>query len=200
MPLLNIKKYLRGQSSGLSYYAMKAARLPANEFMRLQSLRSLNILDTCPDERFDCITRFISNALRVPIVGVTFIDSNRIWFKSVVGLNISQMPRGIGICSHAIYEVESRNLNDRIYEVPDTQADDRFFDAPYVTDYPWIRTYMGFVLQSEFGENLGTSYVVDNQPREFTDKDRDTLITLGVMIENLMLGRHYATGIEDRIR
>jgi hypothetical protein len=47
---------------------------------------------------------------------------------------------------------------------------------------------MRFVLQPEVGENLGTLYVVNHQLREFTDKDRKTLTTSGVTVENLMLG------------
>ena len=179
---------------------MKIAGIPANEFIRLQTVRSLNILDTEADERYDCITRFISSALRVPIAGVALIDSNRVWLKSVIGLNVSQMPRETNICSHAIFDIESKSLNDRVYKIDDVLADDRFFDALYVTSYPWMRAYMSFVLQSEGGENLGTLYVIDTQARKFTDEDEDALVTSGVMIENLMLGRHYSTGIEDRLK
>ena len=65
---------------------MKIPAMPPNEPDRLQALRSLKILDTAPEERFDRITRIAQRAFRVPIALVSLIDSERQWFKSRQGL------------------------------------------------------------------------------------------------------------------
>jgi hypothetical protein len=57
-----------------------------NERLRLDALRSLNILDTESEERFDRITRVTQNLFNVPIVSVSFIDTAREWYKSRFGL------------------------------------------------------------------------------------------------------------------
>lgn len=58
--------------------------IPRNEAARLASLRSLNILDTPAEERFDRITRLAQHLLDVPIVLVSLVDAERQWFKSLV--------------------------------------------------------------------------------------------------------------------
>ena len=42
---------------------MRIPAMPPNEPDRLQALRSLKILDTAPEERFDCITRIAQRSL-----------------------------------------------------------------------------------------------------------------------------------------
>ncbi|MFT5032777.1 MAG: hypothetical protein ACI9OO_000708 [Bacteroidia bacterium] len=36
---------------------MKPPQIPANDARRVDALKALNILDTPPEERFDCLTR-----------------------------------------------------------------------------------------------------------------------------------------------
>ena len=55
----------------------RALKHAAEESDRLMALRSLNILDTPPDERFDRITRLATQLLDVPIAYVSFVDENR---------------------------------------------------------------------------------------------------------------------------
>src|SRR5579859_2538889 len=53
---------------------MGKASLPENEAQRLEALRSLKILDTPPEERFDRITRLAMHLFDVPIVLVALIN------------------------------------------------------------------------------------------------------------------------------
>ena len=84
--------------------------LPPDEQRRLATLRSLHILDTPPEERFDRITRTAQRLFNVPIALVSLIDSNRQWFKSCQGLSVSETPRGISFCGHAIAFDETCSL------------------------------------------------------------------------------------------
>ena len=55
--------------------AYTPAPIPADEEERLKALKSLNILDTMPEERFDRITKLATVLFNVPISTVTIVDS-----------------------------------------------------------------------------------------------------------------------------
>ena len=168
---------------------MQLAPIPQNEFIRSQALRALNILDTTPDIRLDLITHYASHEFNCPIALITLIDTNRQWFKSSYGVNNSEIPRNISICAHAIYEVTSNDPDKRIYEVNNTVRDLRFADNPLVIEAPKIRSYISYVIQSSSGENIGTLCLVDDNPRIFSQQEKQLLISLGEMAQDLI--NHY---------
>ena len=80
---------------------MKKPDLAKDEHIRVETLRSLDILDTSPEERFDRITRMAKRLFDVPIALVSLIDENRQWFKSNMGLGVKETSRDISFCGHA---------------------------------------------------------------------------------------------------
>ena len=56
---------------------MKIAEKPKNETERLKKLRSLQILDTDTEERFERITRLVCHTLDVPICAISLVDQDR---------------------------------------------------------------------------------------------------------------------------
>lgn len=137
---------------------MKTPNYPHNETERLEFLKSLNILDSLPEQSFDTITSLASDICKTPIATISLVDDSRQWFKSKVGLNASETPRDISFCGHAI-------LGQKIFEVPNALDDDRFCDNPLVTGEPNIRFYAGIPLISSNQYALGTLCVIDNKPR-----------------------------------
>src|SRR4051812_22533156 len=115
---------------------MLAAPKPENESARVATLRTLRILDTPPEERFDRLTRLARYMFDIPIALVSLVDENRQWFKSCAGLEARETTRDVSFCAHAI-------LNDDILLIPDARADSRFHDNPLVTGEPRIRFYAG---------------------------------------------------------
>ena len=69
--------------------------LPKDEQARLKELRSLDLLDTASEERFDRLTRIASRLFDVPIALVTLVDEERQWFKSSVDLDAPETSREI---------------------------------------------------------------------------------------------------------
>ena len=63
---------------------MKIPCIPPDEDAHLKTLRSLNVLDTPAEERFDRLTRLAKRMFNVPIALVSLVDVNRQWFKSCV--------------------------------------------------------------------------------------------------------------------
>ena len=104
---------------------MKAPDIPIDETARLQTLRSLHILNTPAEERFDRLTRMARRVFGVPIALVSLVDENRQWFKSCVGLPVRQTSRDVSFCGHAI-------LGDDVFVIPNALEDERFADNPLV--------------------------------------------------------------------
>jgi diguanylate cyclase (GGDEF)-like protein len=161
-------------------------KIPKNEVERLHALRSLQILDSSNEERFDRVTRMAKRMFGVSISLVTLIDENRQWFKSVQGINVSETPREISFCAHAINQ-------EGLFIIPNTIEDERFFDNPLVTDQPNIRFYAGYPLKLRQGVNIGTLCLIDHKPREMNDEDQQLLKDLGEMIEQEIKSIQLAT-------
>src|SRR5690349_8667055 len=106
------------------------------EAARLEALFSYDILDTPAEEAFDDIAAFASSLCGTPFGLITLIDESRQWFKASSGLQISETPRDLAFCAHAI-------LQEELLVVPDTREDPRFAGNPFVTGPPHIRFYAG---------------------------------------------------------
>jgi diguanylate cyclase (GGDEF)-like protein/PAS domain S-box-containing protein len=156
---------------------MQAPPIPSNETQRLATLRALQILDTPPEERFDRITRLAKLLFDVPITGVSLVDENRQWFKSVQGLRVCETSRDISFCAHAM-------LSHELFIIPDTLDDARFADNPVVTGEPHICFYAGYPLRALNGSALGSFCMLDCQPRILSPADQQVLRDLGAWAEN----------------
>ncbi len=166
---------------------MRDAPIPGNEEQRLQAVHELQILDTPAEEAFDRVTRLAAHLLDVPIALVSILDSERQWFKSMIGLPVRETPRRISFCGHAIE-------HDGVFVVPDARADPRFADNPLVCGEPNIAFYAGVTLHSPDGLPLGTLCVIDRKPRNPSEQDIGRLQDLAAIVQqNLNLHAVAAT-------
>ena len=103
--------------------------VPEDEPERVGALHSLGILDTPAAENFDRLTSLLSRVLEMPIALVSFVDSERQWFKSNVGLEgTPETHRNEAFCAHAILP----GAPD-VFVVHNTLLDPRFSDNALVT-------------------------------------------------------------------
>ncbi len=100
---------------------MEIAPKPFNEQERIRNLSYYEILDTEAEREFDNLTALASQVGDTPISLVSLVDEERQWIKSKKGLAISETPRDVSFCAHAIASVETE-----ILEVEDTWKDERF--------------------------------------------------------------------------
>ena len=156
------------------------ALLPDNEAQRLKTLRGYDVLDTPSEQAYDDLTLLAAQICQVPIAVITLIDENRQWFKSIIGLNVTETPRDIAFCAHAIL------YSDKVLEVRDAELDPRFADNPLVTADPHIRFYAGAPLVTPDGSALGTLCVLDYQPRELNEAQKYALQALSRHVVNLL--------------
>lgn len=155
---------------------MIAPSIPSNEKERLASLRSLGLVDTPPEERFDAITRLASTFFQTPISYISLVDETRQYLKSRIGLDFCDSDRETSFCGHAILENEP-------LIIPDTLLDERFATNPQVTGQPFARFYVGLPLRGPGGHNIATLCLMDTKPRKFSDEQTTQLKQLGVIAE-----------------
>jgi len=150
--------------------------IPQDEAERLVEFRLSAAVDATPEERFDKISRMAQKVFAVPFAGISFVEGDRQWFKSKQGLPIGDSSRDLSFCGHAITSTE-------IFVVEDAVLDPRFAENPLVLEEPRIRFYAGQPVRGPGGHNVGTLCIMDKNPREFSEDDRETLRDLGEMVE-----------------
>ena len=156
--------------------------LPSKEKQRLKVLWHYDVLDSIPEEVFDDLTELAARICEAPIALISLVDEKRQWFKSKVGVSLSETSRDISFCSHAIEQPD-------LFIIPDATKDQRFAENPLVTSDPKVRFYAGAPLVGPDGHALGTLCVIDKVPRELRPEQKQAL---------RILARHIMTQLELR--
>jgi len=151
---------------------MQAPPPVADETGRLAALQRYKVLETPPEGVLDDLTRIAAYVCRTPMSLLTLVDEHRQWFKSRIGLSLTETPRDLSFCAHAIHA-------DDLYVVEDTHHDDRFSDHPLVVGDPAFRFYAATPLRTADGHAIGTLAVADTTPRRLTPEQLDALRVLG---------------------
>jgi signal transduction histidine kinase len=149
---------------------------PMAEARRLAVLDSYAILDTPRESAFDDITRIASAICGSPIALISLVGTDRQWFKSEVGLGISQTPIDQSFCAHALLEHD-------MLVVTDPANDPRFAGNPLVTGDLGLKFYAGALLKTADGAALGTLCVLDTVDRTISE---DQLASLQALARQTM--------------
>ena len=171
---------------------MRCAADTFDEEERLAALRASNLLDTPAEPEFDRLTEMAAAACEVPVALISLVDRDRQWFKSKVGLCLTQTPRDQAFCAYTI-------LQDGSLVIEDATLDQRTKDNPLVTGAPHVRFYAGIPLHDSSGFALGTLCVIDYRPRSLTSEHLSLLKQIARQVEaQIDLGRR--TAANDRMR
>src|SRR4030088_1311852 len=104
---------------------MATAAPSNNDAARVAALEKYAILDSEPEQAFDDLAKLATFICKTPIALVSLIDGERQWFKSRIGIDATETPREVAICSTAIQQSD-------VFVVPDAQKDERFQNNPLV--------------------------------------------------------------------
>ncbi|RYZ75991.1 MAG: GAF domain-containing protein, partial [Proteobacteria bacterium] len=155
---------------------MQQPPVPENESKRIEALLTYQILDTLPEQVFNDLTLIASQICKTPVALFGLIDQNRQWFKSKIGIDLTEVPRDLAFCAHTI--AGSNSL-----VVPDLSNDPRFADHPFVTGAPHARYYAGAPIVTKEGLSVGAICVVDTVPHEI---DRDQIQALEAIARQIL--------------
>ena len=150
-----------------------------NDPNRLAELRRHLILDSTAERAYDDIARLLATNLEVPIAMVNLLDEDRDWFKTCIGLPLSESPASTSFCD-AFF-----NTTDDLIVVEDTVASPDLATHPLVTGPPFIRFYAAARLAVD-GHTLGTLCAYDFQPRRISETQIQQLQTLAAAVVELM--------------
>ncbi len=165
----------------------------SRESLRLDAVRSCNVLDTEPEQVYNDVVRLVARLFDMPVALVSIVDQHRQWFKARVGIAASQTPREVSFCAHAI-----RQRTPLI--VQDARQDPRFAENPLVTGPANIRFYAGAPLISADGFALGALCAIDHQPRVFSPDDVATLEALARQVVAQLELRRVTAELGDALR
>jgi two-component system sensor histidine kinase/response regulator len=158
---------------------MKQSAPAETEANRLKALQLYYVLDTPAEESFDELTRLAAQICGAPIALISFVDAERIWVKSRVGCELTEVARREAICNYVL-EQES------VFVVEDAASDKRFCKLPLVMGGPKIRFFAGTNIRvkiDQTGSNgnsyaIGVLCVMDVKPRTLTTEQSQALATL----------------------
>lgn len=159
--------------------SVESVPVPHNEIQRIAALKSYDILDSLPEKSFDDLAQLAAIICETPGAMITFVDTDRLWFKSMVGFVANEVPRELSFCAHAIMDHE-------VMVVEDATKDERFAGNPLVASWPLVRFYAGSPLRTPEGEALGSVCVISQEPRSISPQQKQALRLLANQVQLLL--------------
>ncbi|PZT96965.1 MAG: serine/threonine protein phosphatase [Gordonia sp. (in: high G+C Gram-positive bacteria)] len=146
---------------------------PELEEKRLRALDQLQILDSSPEDRFERVTRMARLIFDVPMASVALLDRDRLWFKMVEGLPLTEVPRAETVCQTTVARTYTRPADPALI-VDDLERIPEFAALPGVGGEGGVRFYAGYPLYGPGHQPVGTFCVYDTVPRSFDESQLAT--------------------------
>ena len=139
---------------------------------RLAALLREGLLDAPPAEGFDRLTRMAADLVGAPFALVTLVDADRQFFASRVGgdalpAETRETPLSHSFCQYVV-------AGEAPLVVADARAVPWLRDNGAVSDLGVV-AYAGFPLYARDGSPIGSFCVLDEKPREWTERDQALL-------------------------
>jgi two-component system, OmpR family, sensor histidine kinase VicK len=151
------------------------ALLVKDEALRSQALEQYEVLNTAADPVLDDIVRLAAQLCDAPIAFICLVGQDRLWLKSRVGLDATELSVGAVPCETTIQ-------GDTVYEVPDARLDQDFAPDGILLEMRPYRFYAAAPLSTPAGVNIGTLAVVDKHPRRLTEAQSNALNILSQQV------------------
>lgn len=142
-----------------------------NESARLRALYSYDIIDSDKERDFDRLTEIAALIADCEISLISFIDKDRVWYKSAKGLSVEEEPRGFTMC-------ECTLLSNKLFIIEDTLEDAHWCTHPMVQQGIKVRFYAGFPLIDPNGFTLGSFCVISTKPKKISFSQQKQLSLL----------------------
>jgi GAF domain-containing protein len=149
----------------------------------MEAVHSYQLLDSVSDPHLDELTQLAAFICGTSVALVAIAATERHYFKSRFGLDLTESPASISFCQYAM-------RSNEVFEVSDTQQDPDFQHSPLVVNSPYVRFYAGVPLLTPAGLPLGTLCALDTVPHQLSHEQREALAILSRQVAAyLELGR-----------
>ncbi len=146
--------------------------IPENDADRVKALNRYFIFNTPSEPSFNKIVQLAKSIFKTPIAHLSFMDAEREAIKASIGLGgLLNVDRSESMCALTV-------LNSEITVFEDALQEPSLNNHPYVHGPFGLRFYAGAPLKTPDGYTIGTLCLVDKQPRQFSDNDREILQNL----------------------
>lgn len=167
-------------------------RSKQQEVERLAALARYNILDTLPEPAYDDVVEIASCIAGTPVALIGLLDEeDRQWFKAKLGVEADHVPRHKTFCNRLI------DHPDQVLVVPDTREDEIVGKHPEMMVDESIRFYMGAPLMTADRQVIGSLCVVDYQPKQVNDAQKNAMAALARQIMQLLELRYRNREIRE---
>ena len=141
---------------------------------RENALLNFRILDTEPEEAYDELARLAAYVCKTPIALITFIDKEREWIKSAVGIEVSarDIPYDRSFGARVISEPEE------FLAVFDPAGDESLSVNPLLQNQTDIGFYAGVPLKDCYGNKIGSLCVLGYKPKDLSFEQLSLLETI----------------------
>ncbi|WP_034345882.1 sensor domain-containing diguanylate cyclase [Deinococcus misasensis] len=135
---------------------------------RVHRLQAYSILDTPREAEFDQLLDDLVFIMEADGAYLSFMDGQRQWFKSAVGMNWTEIPIQQALCSSTLH-------THTPLMVFDVHQDCTYSHSPLVQQAPHIKAFLALPLRATDGTGIGTLCVFSQQPRIWTVRDTEIL-------------------------
>lgn len=149
----------------------------AREQQRLFTVAELGLLETDSIPVFEEATQTAAQFLNAPVCWMSVLDRDRLWLKASIGLSklglmnpLAKTRRMTREDSFDTHVVDSQ----QVLALSDAALHPAFSQSALVQQFG-IRAYLGAPLVVSGGHCLGTLAILHTEPREFTEKDIQSL-------------------------
>jgi GAF domain-containing protein len=149
------------------------AELPEEDAERVAALQTSGLLDGEHREALDAIAKRAADVFDSSMAVITTIDKDREYFVGQCGDfpasltddtgALLPMARGDAICNYVVG-------SEDVLVIPDVDRDPRFADSEAIKRWG-VRFYAGYPLRSKEGFVFGAFCILDDEPRNFEEKD-----------------------------
>ena len=153
------------------------ALLVKDEALRLEALAHYEVLNAVPDPVLDDLAHLAAQICNASIAAISLIGADRIWLRSHIGIELSELPLGSTPCETTI-------LGDTVYEVRDARKDPEFAPEGIIIGGHAFRFYAGAPLTTPSGVSIGALFILDAAPRALTSAQSNALAVLSRQVIN----------------
>ncbi|TDN85855.1 GAF sensor signal transduction histidine kinase [Salegentibacter sp. 24] len=168
---------------------MQQGYVSSNEKLRRAALAEYAIFKSGEDKDYDQLTFLAAKICQTPIATISIIGKNDIWYKSVYGAQLEEIPRENSFCERTIY------ADEKIFIINSRDHSEFFRNAKEIYDREF-HFYAGVPLLNPQGHAIAVFCIFDTQIRNLDEEQKKALLALANQSLNLFESRKQRTKLQ----